>query len=175
MYRLRNLYPVLILAFAGYSPIYADVESIYGMIAFVSGEAWVVHPGSEPVAAKPGMTVKPNDTIKTGKGQIRVQIADIYICHIEKNTTVAFKEILNNTDSESMNIHMGKGQIFSRLIPGKTKKTRLLISTPTVTAGVRGTDFMVSEKSEEVAADEKPIPSVQGFRLWRRAGCGNPG
>ncbi|MDH4262418.1 MAG: FecR family protein [Spirochaetia bacterium] len=138
-------------------------SSVYGLVSFVSGEA-TVSKNNKSIPAKLSMKVEENDVITTKNGMIRIQITDAYICHIEKNTTVTFKKILESSSIKSYNIDLHKGQVFSRLIHDKNKHSELTISTPTFTAGVRGTEFMVNVNDQEPSAkvepaSEKFIPS----------------
>ena len=157
--KFKNIWVTAILMTAFISNVYAEKNTtMYGLISFVSGEATITKSG-KVLPAKLSMKVEANDTITTKNGLIRIQIADAYICHIEKNTTITFIKILEKSDLKSYSIDLHKGQIFSRLIPDKSKPTSLFISTPSVTAGVRGTDFMVSEATEESTTEDKSIAS----------------
>lgn len=146
------------------SGVHAEkAANVYGMVSFVSGEATITK-NNKSMPAKLNMKVEEGDVVTTKKGLVRIQISDAYICHIEKNTTVIFKKILEKTNTKSYNIDLHKGQIFSRLVPDKTRPGELTISSPSVTAGVRGTDFMVSETGENATGlkesnGEKIIPS----------------
>jgi len=147
----------------GMSTVYAESKSsVYGLISFVSGDVSVTK-NNKTTRAKLSMKVEEGDVITTKKGLVRIQISDAYICHIEKNTTVTFKKILEKTNTKSYNMDLHKGQIFSRLIPDKSKPGELVISSPSVTAGVRGTDFMVSEldpnEKPSMLEMDKSIPS----------------
>jgi len=139
-----------------------NIEKIYGVISFVSGEAMITK-NKKQIPAKLGMKVEESDSITTGNGIIRIQIIDAYVCHIEKNTSVTFKKILDQTNYNYFNLELHKGQIFSKLDRNRKKPGNLSIVSPSITAGVRGTEFMVSETSAPAESakrsSEKTIPS----------------
>jgi hypothetical protein len=157
---------IVVILFLFVSGVYAEKApsaSVYGMIAFVSGEASITK-NNKTTSAKLNMKVEESDVVTTKNGLVRIQLADAYICLIEKNTSVTFKKILEDTNYKSYNVDLHKGQVYSKLIPDKSKPGQLTIFSPSVTAGVRGTEFMVSETGEKPAAvkntgDGKIIPS----------------
>jgi hypothetical protein len=158
---MKNKYILMGISFILFSlqPVYAQPESIYGMVSFVSGESYLSDSSGNKQKIKIGMKVMPENRITTtDTGIIRVQIADVFICHIEKNSTVIFQEILNNTSYDNLNIVLKKGQIMAKLLTDKEKirKAQLTVFTPSVTAGVRGTSFMVSESETGNASEEVP-------------------
>ncbi|MDH4198799.1 MAG: FecR family protein [Spirochaetia bacterium] len=140
-----------------FNPVFAGGAGVYGIISFVSGDVTITS-GQKSFPAKIGAKIQVADSIVTGNGIARIQIAGTYICHIEKNTKITFQEILETNEKDSYNINLSTGQILSRLIREKNKKANLTIITPTITAAVRGTDFMVSETEKSAPAEgEKSI------------------
>jgi len=140
--------------------IFADeITPVYGIISFVSGDVSITKKNKKTNALL-SMKVELGDSISTQDGILRIQIADSYICHIEKNTSITFRKILEKTNLKSYNIYLHKGQILSRLVHDKNKSSELMVITPVVTAAVRGTDFMVSESnSNEQSIDKSAVPS----------------
>lgn len=155
----RSLSIKLLVVFAFISGIYGEQSpGIYGLVSFVTGDA-TISKGNISTPAKLSMKIETDDVITTGDGLVRIQIADAYICHIEKNSKVVFKTIIEKTDLKAYSMELRKGQVFSRLIPDKNKRSDLIIYTPSVTAAVRGTDFMVSEANGKEKNTDKSVSS----------------
>ena len=118
-----------------------------GIINVISGKVHIVD-GVNKTAAKVGDIVKKGMKIETDSKSF----ADIYFdenaIKILENSRVDISGLELNTqdDSEKSKFYVNKGKIFSRIIKKLTRNDSFTISTPTATASVRGTEFLVVEE-----------------------------
>jgi hypothetical protein len=90
-------------------------------------------------------------TITTGKKSF----ADVYFgenaIKVLENSVVEVKQLLVNLQSsgEQTEVHVEKGQVFSKVSKKLSRDDSYRISTPTTIAAIRGTDFLVSEKDNQ--------------------------
>lgn len=100
-------------------------------------------------AAKVGDAVKKGMKIETGGNSY----ADIYFdenaIKVLENSEVEIGELLVDIkeNSERTSLRLKKGKIFSKVAKKLAKGDSFDVSTPTTTAGVRGTEFLVAEEN----------------------------
>ncbi len=146
-----------------------------GMINFVVGEVYLVSKEKHPVPAKPGNAVIKGMKIVTYDNSS----AEIYFgenaVKILGNSSVEIMELLGDAATgEKTEFFVENGKVFSKISKKLMKGDQFTIKTPTSTAGVRGTDFMVNEsegKSQVSCLDGKvevsnaTTPSVKSVEL----------
>lgn len=112
--------------------------SIYGVITFMKGDVKV-----NQKAGQIGVKVVQSDTIAVKADSVAViQFTTNAQITIESNTTIEIAKLLQNPDGKNnIAINQKSGSTFSKVIPGQAEYN---ISTPAVTAGVRGTSFRVA-------------------------------
>ncbi len=119
-----------------------------GLVNFLSGEVFLVSDGNK-TAAQVGDVVKQGMKIITGKKAF----VDIYFgenaVKILENTIIEVKKLIVNPqlNAEESELHLEKGNAFSKISKKLSKGDSYKISTPTTIAAIRGTDFMVSEEN----------------------------
>lgn len=161
MYKARFFLLILAVSLISlHSPGFAKKKpSIYGVISFINGDVKIIK-NKQSIPAQIGQKVETGDTIITLNGTARIQIADSYLCQIDKHTTVEFKNIAVAGNKDIFNLNLNSGRIFSRLVTSEKKPANVYVKTPTFTAGVRGTDFLVSVNDKPVSKNnDRPIPS----------------
>ncbi len=137
-----------------------------GIINFISGKVSVIENGKK-IPAMTGLIVKESMVIETGSKSL----ADIYfgssVIRVLGNSSVSMKKLTKeiNSNNEIMEFYVEKGQLFSRVSRKLKQGERYRVSTPTVTAGVRGTEFMVDENR-----GKGKISCIEGVVAVRKAG-----
>lgn len=119
-----------------------------GIINFITGEVDLILRGSK-ISAKVGDIVTPGMKIITGKKSF----ADIYFgenaIKILESTVFEISELSENLKlkTEQTEFYIEKGKVFSKVSKKLSKGDKYTVKTPTTIAGVRGTDFLVTEEN----------------------------
>lgn len=119
------------------------------VIVFVSGQdAKVVSTRGQQNAAK-GMTLIETDKLLTGaKSQVDILLPNKILLRIDRNSTIEIREFgIGENGAQSDKIYLAKGSAFAK-VKKLQPNSAFAIQTPTVVAGVRGTQFLTE-------ADEK--------------------
>ncbi len=117
-----------------------------GLINFVTGDVKLVAEG-KTVAANVGDKITEGMVVKTGAKAI----VDIYfegsVIRIMEKSSVIMKELAKNITEkkESTEIYVEDGKVFSKVTRKLVDGEKFRVNTPTAVAGVRGTEFLVSE------------------------------
>ena len=118
-----------------------------GLINFTAGDVKIVSDG-KTVSANVGDKITEGMIVKTGPKAI----VDIYfegsVIRILEKSSVVMKELVKNlTDSKELTeLYVENGQVFSKVTRKLTDGEKFRVNTPTAVAGVRGTEFLVSEE-----------------------------
>lgn len=144
----------------------AATVNIEGLINFMAGDVKIVD-GGKVSDAKVGDTIKQGMTVKTGSRAV----ADIYFgdsfIRILENSSVVMTELIRNVadNGENSEFYIENGKMFSRVTRKLVDGEKFRVSTPTSVAGVRGTEFIVSEengKSNIACIDGVVVVKEQG-------------
>ncbi len=154
-----HVFIILTTVFSG-SLYYAKTASQgqpAGIVSLVIGKAYVLRDDNrEPLHLKDRLYE--SDTIVTEKGKVRVQVGDYYIFQVAENTVVRVETMKESGDQKNVSLEMNQGQIYSKI--AKSKNFDMTIKTPTVTAGARGTEFLVSSQDESTEEDQQPADEM---------------
>lgn len=127
-----------------------DVVARKGLVNFVNGTVKLSSATGTESAAKVGDQIIQGMKIKTIGDK---SFVDIYFgknaVKILGDTEVEVKKLITNlkTEGEESSFLVGKGQMFSKISQKLAKSDSYEIRTPTSTAGVRGTQFLVKEEN----------------------------
>jgi len=119
-----------------------------GLVNFMAGDVKLVSDG-KTVSANVGDKITQGMIVKTGKKSV----VDIYfqgsVIRILDDSSVVMKELVKNvTDSKELTeLYVEKGKVFSKVTRKLVDGEKYRINTPTAVAGVRGTEFLVSEEN----------------------------
>ncbi len=123
------------------------VVALQGLINFTIGDVKIIS-GAGEQAAKVGDVVKEGMTIVTkgDKSQAEIFFGDNAI-KILGNTSMEIKKLLANItqNSNDSEFFVNKGAVFSR-VKKLGKSDNYSVKSPTTTAGVRGTEFLLEEE-----------------------------
>ncbi|RHX86567.1 surface adhesin Lsa33 [Leptospira stimsonii] len=130
-----------------------------GVFTFIKGSVKLTDKAGKEKRVGVSEFILPEDKIETGKASYAdVQLMDGVIIRVKENTILTLNKIF--VDSKNAEIYadlsLNKGRIFSKVGTKLDKSSGFKVSTPTVTAAVRGTDFQVEvegNKSETLVSD----------------------
>lgn len=126
-----------------------SVPLINACIIFSSGDVKIIRTGAE-TGVLPGNSIYEGDRISTGdRSLIVIQISDRDIVRVSSNSILEIRSIANGKD---VKLYLERGEVISK-VSRLEKNENYMVQTPTVIAGVRGTEFSVtaSVKEERVA------------------------
>lgn len=143
------------------SHIFATLAFVFCLPAFAAGDAGVVQTSKGEVrlersgikiAAAPGMEVKQQDRIVTGKGSsVAIRLNDNTMLSAGPNSTLDLNTYSFNTKTLSGTLDATLKRGTLAVISGEIAKTSpqsVRFHTPTITLGVRGTEFMIDAGQE---------------------------
>jgi hypothetical protein len=133
-----------------------------GMINFIVGEVFIASK-EKTVPAKLGdAVIKGMKIVTYDKASVEVYFGE-NVVKILGNSSVEIMELLGDAKiGEKTEFFVENGRVFSKISKKLMKGDEFTIKTPTSTAGVRGTDFMVNEsegKSQVACLDGKVVVS----------------
>jgi hypothetical protein len=147
----RLLIPIIaLLLFAGLDCKQEEkMIPIKGIINFMVGSVKLIDPKGSSKNAQIGDEIVQGMKIETigPKSFADIYIGE-YILKVLGNTTIDIKKLFEEfkEGSKQVNLTVEKGKLFSRITTKLAKSDVYEIKTPTATAAVRGTEFLVSEE-----------------------------
>ena len=139
---MRRFIIILVLSISSIAA--AQEQPLLAVAVFVKGNVYFQR-GKElkPVKLRTIFHVK--DTVITKKGRVNIQIGKGAIIRMTRFTSVKMTRLLKISNSQKIDLDLQKGQLYSKIIKKLDKDSNFNVKTPTVTAAVRGTEFIVSE------------------------------
>ena len=123
---------------------------------------------NQEMAVQASSFVMKGDTIRTGEASgMDLEFPNGALLRIKERTSISINSILSQEDTQ-VEIALNRGKIFSKIKNKLKDKESFRIKTPTMIAGVRGTEFSVSEEEipkimvleGEVSAEKESSPIV---------------
>ncbi|HMV81415.1 MAG TPA: FecR family protein, partial [Leptospiraceae bacterium] len=99
-------------------------------------------------------TFRVSDRIKTGNGILDIQIGTNSVVRIGKNTAFLLTKLFEENGTVKVNLNLNEGSALAKVVKKMEKGSEFKITTPTKTAGVRGTQFMVQEGQDSTSKSE---------------------
>ena len=93
------------------------------------------------------------DRIKTGKdGHVEILMDDGSMVKLEENSEITIRELAADYQTKSItsSLFLWFGRVLSNVTKFTNKTSRFQVSTPTLVAGVRGTEFIVETTDSEL-------------------------
>lgn len=146
---LNSLLPALIYIFS-ISPLLPQEPVVSGIVSLVIGEAYYLRDGQKTQIKIKDRLVE-SDTVMTLNGKVRLQVGDYLIFQVSENSTVKLTAMREADQQREVALEMQQGEIYSKV--AKSQKVNMKIVTPTITAGVRGTQFLVNYHEEGAAPE----------------------
>jgi uncharacterized cupin superfamily protein len=143
---MRNLVRALLIAVFLFAGSAWAVET--GYVHAISGEVTITRAGMAPVRAKLGDLFEEGTSFATGAdGKAVLKFADGQVVSLSPRTQFAVTSYVydkNNAAQGNILFSLARGGMrFVTGLIGQTNKSRFAIRTPTLTAGVRGTDGII--------------------------------
>lgn len=140
--RVTTLLLLAAVAFACKEKPKAKTSHAAAVVFVVGSDAKVITPAGEKAAAK-GIVLQESDKIVTGpKSQVDLLLPNNILIRIDKNSTVLMQEFTAAENGvQHDRLMLEKGTVFSK-VARLDKRSTFAIHTPTLVAGVRGTEFM---------------------------------
>ena len=156
---LKALKSIIIVICFGFS---MDIFSADMLVVAMTkvGDAVYQRAGGKETPITKGLVFDKKDKIITRNGFVDLQVGLNSIIRVAKNSTLTLSELIEEVGSQKVELNLNKGSILAKTIKKMDKKSELKIITPTITAGVRGTQFLIQEGEDNSSTDEKLEPGV---------------
>jgi hypothetical protein len=149
----------------------AQVFAQNGVIKEFSGTVELKRAGqADFIPAKPGDTVAKDTVISTGfKSTALVNVGNTVLT-VRPLTRLTLAEISASADSETLNINIQTGRVRVDVKPPAGTRANTTVSSPTVTASVRGTSFEFDTQSLNVLDGTVAFAGRRGGMMLVSAG-----
>lgn len=119
-----------------------------GIVNFIAGDVKLVSDGKE-TTANVGDKISQGMTVKTAaKAIVDIYFAGSVIRILEKSTVVMKELVKDLKDNKELSeFYVENGKMFSKVTRKLAQGEKFKVNTPTAVAGVRGTEFLVSEEN----------------------------
>lgn len=113
------------------------------IVAFTSGKEIKLITAKGEIAAAKGVLLQESDKVITGKkSQIDLVLPNKILIRIDQNSTVEMREFAQlESGAQRDRLMLQRGTVFAK-VAKLDKKSSFAIQTPTLVAGVRGTQFL---------------------------------
>ncbi|WP_010409864.1 FecR family protein [Leptospira inadai] len=142
---IRSFCIGLVIAISSIEP----AEEI-GVVLFVAGDAFYIQNGKRSEIKK-NMVLKRQDQIETLKGKVDLQVGSNSVIRISPYTKIQISELSSSAKENKSTIDLVSGKVFAK-VDKSSKKENFVITSASYTAGVRGTQFVIGEESEQIRA-----------------------
>lgn len=151
MKKLVSLFCLFIPAFS----LFSQDKEFFAIATFVKGEAYYVRKSVE-TKIKPRTILLENDIIQTKKGSVDLQVGPNTTIRVNSYSKLKLTQMDLTDKKQLIGLNLESGQLY-----GKAKKlpkgSKIQIQTPTVTGGVRGTEFAIAENSSPDTPPEEKL------------------
>jgi len=155
---MRHILTFLIL---GLIPLAAQAKpkELLAAALSVTGECYYERDGKSEFAKTKTIFFK-DDRLFTKKGKMDVQIGPNAVLHLAPYTTVKLSEISEAEKKSNIRLELESGRGYTKFAKKMTPGSLYQIRSPTLVAGVRGTEFILSagDIPEEAGAEDADIP-----------------
>ena len=137
------------------------------LITFLDGKAYLVDVQYNNISElKVGLNVDESDIIKTEKDStIELQIGDGSLVRVKENSVLKIVKLFKDQELEETKINLDIGKILAKP-KNLTEGSSFEVETRSVTAGVRGTEFIVAKTEEgitKIAVNEGEVKVVKNL------------
>ena len=147
---------VIFLLLAGLvsTPLYgAEEENFSATLTDYDGEVAIQKPGEEEwLSVEKDMPLEERDRMKTGPFSFaEILMDDGSLVTIEQNSEITISELSADFETKKIksSIFIAVGRLISNITAFMHRESRFSVHTPTLVAGVRGTEFVVETTDSE--------------------------
>ncbi len=123
-------------------------QETLAVATFVVGEVFYERAGSEKRVFTKTIFYE-GDRVFTKKGKIDMQVGPHAVVHLSEYSAIEMDSLAEMGDSRQIALKLSKGAAYSKIVKKLDKDSSFRINSPTLAAGVRGTEFVVSEQTEQ--------------------------
>jgi len=124
--------------------LYSQEVSSTAVVTFLSGEVKNFRNGAMSPIKKNDILL-PGDEISVGnKSSVDIQLSSGSAIKLKSNSKIKINSLLESESKETTRLSLFSGTIFAKVFKKTGKESQFLIAGPTLTAGVRGTEFVLS-------------------------------
>ncbi|PJZ52973.1 FecR family protein [Leptospira adleri] len=147
---IRNvLLPISFFIFFPYL-LFADEEVAIAL--FVTGKVHYTLSGKTEALKKNTVLTK-TATVETGEGKADLQLGASAVVRLAPFTKIEISELYSDGTKNKTKVNLVSGKLFAN-VQKSNKKEDLEVTSVSYTAGVRGTQFVVSEDRENAPKNE---------------------
>lgn len=149
-----TLFSLLGILFLGNLPA-KEKESgeTLAVATFTVGEVTYLRGGVEKKVT-PRTIFYEKDVIVTKDGKVNIQVGPTAIVRLSPYSSLEMSKLYEIGDSREIALQLNNGRAYSKIVKKLDKDSSYRIYSPTLAAGVRGTEFVISEKSEDEPENE---------------------
>ncbi|EKR19755.1 FecR domain-containing protein [Leptospira interrogans] len=130
--------------------LFADEE--IAIVLFVTGKVQYSQAGKIE-ALKKNVILTKNAKVETGEGKADLQLGANAVIRIAPFTKIEIAELFSDNSKNTAKLTLVSGKLFTN-VQKSNKKEELEISSASYTAGVRGTQFVISEEKTKAPKNE---------------------
>ncbi|WP_061269516.1 FecR family protein [Leptospira interrogans] len=130
--------------------LFADEE--IAIVLFVTGKVQYSQAGKIETLKKNVILTK-NAKVETGEGKADLQLGANAVIRIAPFTKIEIAELFSDNSKNTAKLTLVSGKLFTN-VQKSNKKEELEISSASYTAGVRGTQFVISEEKTKAPKNE---------------------
>lgn len=135
--------------------IQAKSSEALAISTFARGEAWYVRNGKKKKVGINTFFYQDDKLVTGDNGKLNVQIGANSVIRLDENTILEMKKLQELKKQQDVLLSLSQGQLYIKLTKKLPPGSKYRISTPTTTAAVRGTEFLVAEENEESEAESE--------------------
>lgn len=146
---MRTLIATLLITTAAFAQ--EKPKELLAAALSVSGECFYERDG-KTLPAKPKTIFFRNDRLFTKKGKMDVQIGPVAVLHLAPYSTIRLSDLTEQDRKTNIVVDLESGRGYTKFATKMGPGSKYTIKSPTLVAGIRGTEFVLS------AGDESPQP-----------------
>ncbi|MBS0616690.1 MAG: FecR domain-containing protein [Spirochaetes bacterium] len=134
-------------------------KELLAAVLSAKGECYYERAGRAEMARVKTIFFK-NDRIYTRDGKMDVQIGPSAVLHLAPYTTVVMTDLTELNAKSNIMLELETGRGYTKFSKQMTPGSKYTIKSPTLVAGVRGTEFIISAGDvQDAKAEDADIPS----------------
>ncbi|MBN8222110.1 MAG: FecR domain-containing protein [Spirochaetes bacterium] len=135
-------------------------KELLAAVLTASGECYYERDGKSEVAKVKTIFFK-NDRVFTKKGKMDIQLGPSAVLHLAPYSTVRIADLMEADKKANIALELESGRGYTKFAKQMPPGSKYQIKTPTIVAGVRGTEFILSagDTPEDPAAEDADIPA----------------
>ncbi len=122
-------------------------KDLVSVATFVSGDVTYKHGGKQE-KVKVNTVFGKEDEVITKAGKVDIQVGPSAVLRLNNYTTLKFKELYEVGDAQKIKLAVNSGNVYTKIIKKLTKNSEFNVENDNSVAGVRGTEFLISETKD---------------------------